>query len=305
SPTAVLGGARAEQDARDQADGRNASPRSRPEPGQGHRAITSAWRRGRGSIPSGTERPIARARRSAVPVCDNGCWARRFNESPGRLRTVNRCIPSKRCCRTGPPQRAGGAWPALGVSSYRAGIRAGLNVDDVEQLAVSARTPDAHRQAAARLLSWAEERHRQDELTPADLISDAAWHLDQAGDKDSALTLHRRGVTAEGTTTPDARRTLAAALLDAGRADGARQVADDPRRSGPRIINIAGMAEVFELVGDLQWAHRWAAMGVNRLDLATEEHLIEDVEVELLLNVRRRVRQALGFPPDAFDELGD
>jgi hypothetical protein len=66
--------------------------------------------------------------------------------------------------------------------------------------------------------------------------------------------------------TPNARCLLTAVLLEAGRLDEARQVTDDLRRPRPHIGDIAGMAEVFERVGDLKQAHRWAAMGVSRLE---------------------------------------
>jgi hypothetical protein len=184
-------------------------------------------------------------------------------------------------------------------------VRDRVTYDDIERLEASATTPATHRESAARLLAWAEEPHSSDEAMPADLVSAAAWHLDQAGDAERALDLHRRAVTAEGTTTPDARCMLAAALFDAGRDAEARQVAEDLRRSGPRIVDIAGMAEVFELVGDLKQAHRWVAMGLGRLDLVADDDPLEDVEVELLFNARRRVRQALGFPPDELDDVED
>jgi tetratricopeptide (TPR) repeat protein len=180
-------------------------------------------------------------------------------------------------------------------------VRDRVTYDDIERLEASASTPKAHREAAQRLLSWAEERRPRDEASPANLVSAAAWHLDQAGDVDGALDLHRRAVTAEGTTTPDARCMLAAALLDAGRADEAKQVAEELRRSGPRIVDIAGMAEVFELVGDLKQANRWVAMGMSRLDLVAETDPLEDYEVEMLFDARRRIRQELGFPPDEDD----
>jgi hypothetical protein len=181
-------------------------------------------------------------------------------------------------------------------------VRARLDVDDLERLEASARTPKAHRDAAAALLTWAEEHRPDDGVSPAELVSAAAWHLDQAGDDDAALLLHRRAVVSEGTTTPDARCTLHAALLDAGRLDEARQVADDLRRSRPRIVDIASMAEVLEVAGDLEQAHRWVAMGVSRLDVTADTDWPEDYEVEVLLDVRRRVRQALGFPPDELDQ---
>ena len=190
------------------------------------------------------------------------------------------------------------AAPALTPSTYGVGVREPVTYLDIEHLELSASTAETHQEAAARLLAWVEERHPQDQATPADLVSAAAWHLDQAGDVEGALDLHRRAVTAEGRTTPDARCMLVAALLDAGRPDEAKQVADQLRRTGPRIVDFAGMAEIFELVGDLPQANRWAAMGMSRLDLIGEADPLEDVDVELLLDINRRVRDNLGFPPD-------
>jgi tetratricopeptide (TPR) repeat protein len=181
-------------------------------------------------------------------------------------------------------------------------VRNPLSDDDVERLQAFARTPKAHREAAATLAAWSEEKHPDDEVTPADLLSAAGWHLAQAGDTEEALALHRRAVATEETTTPDARSLLHAALLEAGRLDEARQVANDLRRSGPRIVDIADMAEVFEMHGDLVQAHRWAEMGVSRLELAGDSDEFAEFDVEILLDVRRRVRRELGFPPDELDE---
>jgi tetratricopeptide (TPR) repeat protein len=179
-----------------------------------------------------------------------------------------------------------------------------MTFDDIERLEAVARTPPAHRQAAAELSSCAEERSPDDEVSPADLLSAAAWHLEQAGDTEAALGMYRRAVAADGTTTPDARCLLSATLLAAGQLDEARQVADDLRRSSPRIGDFASMAEVFEMAGDLKEGHRWVAMGINRLDLSSGSEFPEEYEVDVLLNVRRRIRRALGFPPDELDEIG-
>jgi hypothetical protein len=84
----------------------------------------------------------------------------------------------------------------------------------------------------------------------------------------------------------------------------ARQVADEVRRSRPGIGDIADMAENFELIGDLQQAHRWVEMGVNRLELEAAEDVDEDdIDLITLLNARRSVRRQLGFPPDELDEF--
>jgi hypothetical protein len=136
-------------------------------------------------------------------------------------------------------------------------------------------------------------------VSPADLLSAAAWHLEQADDIQASLDLHRKAVAAEGTTTPDARCLLHAALLEAGQLDEAQQVADGVRRSAPRLVDMVAMAENFEMTGHLQHAHRWVAMAVSRMELASEEPELH--EVETLFSARRRIRAALGFPPDDLD----
>jgi hypothetical protein len=179
-------------------------------------------------------------------------------------------------------------------------VRDSLNHDDIERLEVSGRTPKAHRQAAATLVGWTQETNPDDEVTPADLLCAAAWHLGQAGDTEESIGLYRRAVSAEGTTTPDVRCSLHAALLEAGRTEEAQQVADQLRRSHPRLVDFADMAENYALAGDMVQAHRWAEMGVNRVDFDAVEP--SDYEVVQLLRARRRSRQALGFPPDELDD---
>jgi hypothetical protein len=185
--------------------------------------------------------------------------------------------------------------------SYGAGVRKALSFEDLEAIERQ-RTPEAHRSAAAELLSWAEQRHPDDEVTPADLVSAAAWHLGRAGDTEPSLDLHRRAVAIGGLTSLDARCLLHAALLDAGQLDEARRVADDLRRSRPRIVDCAAMAENFDEAGDLRQAHRWVEMGVTQLQLDAPD-TADDSGVMVLLNIRRTVRRELGFPPDELDEM--
>ena len=182
-------------------------------------------------------------------------------------------------------------------------MRGPLSFDDVEELEFTARTPDAHRAAAATLTAWAEEQHPDDDdVTPASLLAAAAWHLDVVGDRAGALDLYRRASAAPGEAPPDIRCYLHGALLKVGDRDEARRVADDVRRSAPSDPDVyLFMAENHELDGDLQQAHRWLAMGVNRLDLRTGVDPPLDFRLIILLRARRRVRQALGFPPDDID----
>jgi hypothetical protein len=179
-------------------------------------------------------------------------------------------------------------------------------MDDVEEVEFLSRTPERHRDAAATLTSWAAEPHPDDDpdVTAAQLLSAAAWHLGQAGELEESLALYRRAVADGGACTIDARVQLAGALLQAGREDEARQVAAEFRRTAQRLADLAMMAEEFEMAGDLREAHRLVNIGVNRLQLAPEigSGAVGGFDLEQLLRARRRIREALGYPPDDLDE---
>jgi hypothetical protein len=180
-------------------------------------------------------------------------------------------------------------------------VRSRLTFDDIERVEFSASNAKGHSAAARTLQAWAQDEHPDDEVSPSDLLSAAAWHLGRAGDTEGSLDLYRRAVAAEGTATPDARCLLHAALLEAGQLDEARQVADDFRRARPSIADMSHMAENFEMAGDLTQAHRWVAMAVSRLEMAAESESPAEWEVEDLFKARHRLREALGFPPDDLD----
>ena len=181
-------------------------------------------------------------------------------------------------------------------------MRDAVSADDIEALEWLARAPEAHRTAAQTLTSWATEPHPDDDVSPADLLCAAAWHLGQAEDTEASLEMYRRAVAVGGTATLDARVQLAGALFEAGREAEARQVADEFRLSKPRLLDLAAMAENFELVGDLGQAHRWVNIGVNRLQLVDDiDATAHDHEIEELIHTRRRIREALGYPADDLD----
>ncbi|MGY1619017.1 tetratricopeptide repeat protein [Geodermatophilus sp. SYSU D00691] len=186
-------------------------------------------------------------------------------------------------------------------------MRQPLTPDDIERLEVVARTPEAHREAAETLAGWAAAPHPEDdeEAGPAALLSAAAWHLDRAGDPAGALAMHRRAAAAAGHVPPDPRVYLHAALLRAGEVEEARQLADALRRERPEDPDVyTFMAENFEEAGDLRQAHRWAELGAGLLEAAAAEGLLADEwSTEQLLRTRRRVREALGFPPDDLDAV--
>lgn len=183
-------------------------------------------------------------------------------------------------------------------------MREPLEIDDLE---FRGRTPEEHREVAGILLGWATERHPDDdeEVTPAELLARAGEHLGMAGDHQEALEAFRRALAAEGPATIDVRCNVHHELLALGDVDGARSVAEEVRRSKPDDPEVyVWIGEDYELTGDLGQANRWMNLALQRV---LEE--IEDDELSpgayMVLVARRRVREALGFPPDEFDEHPD
>lgn len=175
-------------------------------------------------------------------------------------------------------------------------MRPPLTEDDLEATE-GHRTPEAHRELAETVLGWAEETHPDDEVSPAEILANAGWHLDLAGDTDAALEVFRRSLAAEGRVEPDVRCSMAAVLLASGRAEEARAVAEEFRRSRPGPAECTAMAEVFETADDLEQAARWTAIGLTRLELTVDDEL-DDWEAEYLLRARARIRAAQGLPLD-------
>lgn len=175
-------------------------------------------------------------------------------------------------------------------------MRPPLTVDDLEATE-GHRSPEAHRELADTLLGWAREVHPDDEVSSAEVLAQAGWQLDLAGDTDAALDVFRRALTAEGRVEPDVRCSMVAVLLASDRPDEARAVAEEFRRTRPGPAECAAMAEVFEVAGDLDQAARWTAIGLTRLELTVDDEL-DDWEAEYLLRTRARVRAAQGLPLD-------
>ena len=113
-------------------------------------------------------------------------------------------------------------------------MRGPLDYDDIEELEHTARSRDAHVEAAATLWEWAQQTHPDDgRVSPADLLVAAANHLKWAGDRQAAMTRLREAVAAEGNAAPDTRCYLHGALLEAGRREEAEQLAREVQRSRP------------------------------------------------------------------------
>jgi hypothetical protein len=89
------------------------------------------------------------------------------------------------------------------------------------------------------------------------------------------------------------------ALLDLGHTREAEQVSEELRRvrpAAPETYLLVG--EAWEAVGDLDRATRWLTRGV----LLAESQADPTAWAMLLLG-RLRVRGAVGFPPDDYDQM--
>jgi tetratricopeptide (TPR) repeat protein len=151
----------------------------------------------------------------------------------------------------------------------------------------------------------AELEHYPDERGQILIEAAQSWH--QAGDHDRAVALLTQAIALGGEDGGNARVDLAQVLFDLDRVEQAQAQLDELRHqrpSSPAPYHLA--AELLEDRGEYQQALTWFNMAVARL---TEQEMADrDTEFGFLSyanNVvagRRRVRHALGMPPDELDE---
>ncbi|MGW4394445.1 SEC-C metal-binding domain-containing protein [Amycolatopsis nivea] len=151
----------------------------------------------------------------------------------------------------------------------------------------------------------AELEQYPDERGPILLDAAQAWR--QAGDDDRAIALLTQAIAVGGEDGGNARVELAEVLFDLGRAEEAQACLDELRRhrlSSPAPYHLA--AELMEHRGELQQASTWFDLAVARLtkqelaDRNTEFGFL--TYADNIVTGRRRVRHALGLPPDELDE---
>ncbi|MCE7006417.1 SEC-C domain-containing protein [Kibdelosporangium philippinense] len=151
----------------------------------------------------------------------------------------------------------------------------------------------------------AELEHYPDERGQILVEAAEAWH--QAGDHDRAIALLTQAIALGGEDGGNARVELVEVLFDLDQIEQAQAQLDELRHqrpSSPTPYHLA--AELLEDRGQHQQALTWFNMAVARL---TEQEMADrDTEFGFLSyanNIvagRRRVRHALGIPPDELDE---
>lgn len=177
-------------------------------------------------------------------------------------------------------------------------MRAPLTEEALEEKAARAAGTGGHRDLARQMLDWAEHPHERDEVPVVDLLVGAGEQFALAEEHASALDAYQRAAEREEATSPDARGFVVQALLDLDRTTEAEQASTQLRRSRPATaMTYHLVGEAWEAAGRLDEANRWLTRGV----LLAEE---QDAQMDwaTLLIGRLRVRRALGFPPDDYDE---
>ncbi len=161
-----------------------------------------------------------------------------------------------------------------------------------------------HAAAAQQCEQWAEtiaampESGRPADLNEADFLVAAAEQCRMLREFDRSVALCERAVATGKTMRYDARAHMAAALFDAGAPDRARQVLAALRAERPANPTLhLFVGELLETAGDLDSAVAWFTRG-----LLIAQRLENVTSTALLLLARRRVRDAIGFPPDDLDE---
>lgn len=158
---------------------------------------------------------------------------------------------------------------------------------------------ESARELEAELDEYPDER--------GEILTEAAEYWHQAGEHHRAIELLTEAVSLGGEDGGIARVTLADVLFDLGRADGARDQLDALQRDrppSPAPYHLA--AELLEERAEYQEALTCFNMAISRL---TEQEMADrHTEIGMfsyanqILVGRRRVRRALGVPPDELDE---
>lgn len=161
--------------------------------------------------------------------------------------------------------------------------------------ASEAGSPDA---VVGELLAAAQEPDKMDGVTPTRVLITAAESLARFGRHDEAVDVARRAAESGSDEVLNPRAWLGKALVDAGRLEEGRATFREVRRESPKdwtTYHLAG--ETFEVAGDLPQAVAWFTSGGQRaFEYGEREHAF------LLLQGRRRVREAMGFAEDGLDQ---
>jgi hypothetical protein len=127
-----------------------------------------------------------------------------------------------------------------------------------------------------------------------------------ADDPVAAVGGFRRAMADGGPVFVDPRVPLARALFQLGRDAEAQEYIGQVKAEGPTDPRVCDLvAELLVDRGDLREALSWATAGVELCLRRAQDANDAESELRLLLSLRYRIRNDLGFPEDSYDELLD
>jgi len=198
-----------------------------------------------------------------------------------------------------------------------------LSRDEFDEIEFDAAATGDHAAAAQRMTRLAATAAQSELMTRAEAFLRAGEQWLLANDPSAAAREFEMALADGGPAFVDPRVPLARALFLLGREPEARRLLGELAEAGrrdPRACDL--VAELLAEQGDLAGALDWVTAGVEaclaRAGSARHqpggnggaagrlgEPGDDQAELELLLRLRYRIRNDLGLPPDAYDELLD
>jgi hypothetical protein len=230
------------------------------------------------------------------------------------------------CVVTNGFARPAGSVLIIGIELPEAGYLTGVGVlsrEEFDQIEFDAAATGDHAAAAQRMTRLAASAAQSDSMTRAEAFLRAGEQWLLANDPSAAAQGFERALADGGPAFVDPRVPLARALFLLGREPEARKLLSELADSGkrdPRACDL--VAELLAEQGDLAGALDWVTAGVEAcLTRAGSGQLgpqrcnggtgppgqvgDDRAELELLLRLRYRIRNDLGLPQDAYDEMLD
>ncbi|GAB3460017.1 hypothetical protein GCM10027570_44550 [Streptomonospora sediminis] len=176
---------------------------------------------------------------------------------------------------------------------------------DLDRLEFRAVQSGDHVDVARELLGLANIVDADSEISRAEIFVRAGEQWESAQEFERASAAYQRAIDDGGVTIIDARALQAGALLELDMIDSAYAQLERLSTEGPRNLpTCIHIVESLNAHGDLEGAHSWATLGIERFLHQDVSAYVHDLLMELL-RARFRIRMDLGRGEDDFDRMLD
>jgi len=176
---------------------------------------------------------------------------------------------------------------------------------DLDRLEFRAVQSGNHADVAVELLGLANSVDSDSEISRAEVFVRAGEQWEMAQEFERASAAYQRAIDDGGVTIIDARALQSGALLEMDLVDDAYAQMERLRAEGPRNLpTVIHIVETLQAHDDLDGAHTWATLGIERFRHQDVSPYVHDLLAELL-RARFRIRMDLGSGEDGFDRLLD